>query len=184
MSAAAFANTAWLASSLPASLRFYRALEEPENTQQAVLQSLIDRNVDCAFGRAHNFGAIRGTKEFRKRVPVMNGDELAPWVARLMRGESAVLTSEPVIRLLPTSGSTGGRKLIPFTATFQRELNAAIGPWMMDLCRRQPSIALGEEVRMKKRIVACFEPAPRTVEGIELLPWKVLLDRLWAGEIA
>ena len=43
--------------------------------------------------------------------------------------------------------------------------------------------ALDEDVPMKRKIVACFEPAPRKVDGIEVLPWQVLLDRLWGGEI-
>ena len=143
MSTAAFANGAWLASSLPAWTRFRRARIEPEKTQRDILRRLITRNANCAFGRAHGFSAIRSYDEFRERVPVVNCEELEPWVARIKRGEPAVLTQEPVTRLLPTSGSTGGRKLIPFTATFQRELNAGIGPWMVDLCRQHPSVALG-----------------------------------------
>ena len=141
--AAAFANSAWLASSLPAWNRFRCALNEPERTQRNILNRLIATNRNCAFGRAHGFGAIRSYDEFRERVPVVNCEELEPWVARIKRGEPAVLTQEPVTRLLPTSGSTGGRKLIPFTATFQREMNAAIGPWMVDLFRQHPSVALG-----------------------------------------
>ena len=141
--AAALANSAWLASSLPAWTRFSRALNEPERAQRNILRRLIATNRDGAFGQAHGFKTIRSYEEFRERVPVMDHDALEPWVARVKRGETAVLTREPVTRLLPTSGSTGGRKLIPFTATFQRELNAAIGPWMLDLAREHPSLARG-----------------------------------------
>ena len=140
---AALANSAWLASSLPAWMRFHRALNEPERRQRNILSRLVATNRDCAFGRAHAFGTIHSYDEFRERVPVVDYEAPEPWVARIRRGETAVLTQEPVTRLLPTSGSTGGRKLIPFTATFQRELNAAIGPWMVDLCRQHPSVALG-----------------------------------------
>ncbi len=143
MSAAAIANAAWLASSLPAWNHFRHALREPEATQREILHRLIARNADSAFGRAHGFSAIRSYEEFRARVPVADYENIEPWVARLMRGEQRLLTVERVTRLLPTSGSTGGRKLIPFTAGFQCELNAAIGPWMVDLFRQNPSIALG-----------------------------------------
>ena len=44
--------------------------------------------------------------------------------------------------------------------------------------------ALGEEFPGMKKIVACFESAPRTIEGIKILPWTELLDRLWAGDLA
>lgn len=43
--------------------------------------------------------------------------------------------------------------------------------------------ALAEENRPKRRIVVCTEREPRRVEGIEILPWRHFLDRLWAGDI-
>ena len=140
---AALANGAWLAASVPAWLRFRRALARPEETQRGILRRLLSENAASAYGRAHGFGEIRNYEEFRERVPIVEYDELAPWIARIRRGEQAVLTREPVTRLVPTSGSTGGRKLIPFTARLQREFNAAIGPWMLDLCRAHPTVAGG-----------------------------------------
>ncbi len=140
---AALANAAWLASSVPSWLRFNRALQTPAETQDAILRDLLTCNADTAYGRAHGFGDIRNYAEFRERAPIVDYDALAPWIARITRGEQGVLTGGRVTRLVPTSGSSGGRKLIPFTATFQRELNAAIGPWMLDLFRGHPSIALG-----------------------------------------
>src|SRR5881394_2534546 len=138
MNAAALSNSAWLASNLPAWHRFRRALRDPEQSQRAVLRQLVARNADCAFGQTHGFSAIRSYEDWVERVPLSNYESLEPWIERIARGQSSVLTSEPVLRLLPTSGSTGARKLIPFTASLQREFNAAIGPWMVDLCRQQP----------------------------------------------
>ncbi len=137
------ANCAWLASSIPAWWRFRRALRRPEETQRGILRALLARNATSAYGRAHGFTKIRDYEQFRERVPIVDYDILEPWIARLISGESSVLTSEPTTRLVPTSGSTGGRKLIPFTAAFQRELNAAIGPWIFDLVRQDPDVALG-----------------------------------------
>lgn len=143
MNVAGLANAGWIASSVPAWKRFSHALHEPEHAQRIILRRLLARNGNSAYGRAHGFDGIRDYKEFRARVPVVGYEELEPWIARIRRGEASVLTREPVTRLLPTSGSTGGCKLIPFTATFQREVNAAIGPWMVDLFRQHPSVALG-----------------------------------------
>ena len=140
---AAIANCAWLAASLPAWLRFRGALGRPEETQRRILRSLLKANAESAYGRAHGFGKIRSYAEFRERVPIVDYDDIEPWIARVMRGEQGVLTREPVTRLVPTSGSTAGRKLIPYTAAFQRELNAAIGPWIVDLCREHPSLPFG-----------------------------------------
>jgi predicted AAA+ superfamily ATPase len=36
---------------------------------------------------------------------------------------------------------------------------------------------------IRRRVVASLEPSPRVTEdGIEILPWRVFLDRLWSGE--
>jgi hypothetical protein len=140
---ATIANSAWLAASAPAWLRFRRALRRPAEMQREILRSLLARNAASTYGRLHGFDKITSYEQFRERVPVVDYDALEPWITRIMRGERSVLTREPVTRLVPTSGSTAGRKLIPFTGGFQRELNAAIGPWIFDLCRRHPKVAFG-----------------------------------------
>lgn len=139
----ALANAAWLATNIPAWQRFRRALQQPQEAQADILRRLLASNADSAYGRAHGFKKIRSYEQFRERVPVVDYDDLAAWIAHIVRGEKSVLTCEPVTRLVPTSGSTGGRKLIPYTASFQRELNRAIGPWMVDLCRQHPSVPVG-----------------------------------------
>ena len=140
---AALANSAWLATSTPAWFRYLRALQNPEAAQRRLLARLIARNSSCKYGCAHGFGGIRTYAEFRASVPIVDYEALAPWIARIMQGEREVLTVEAVTRLVPTGGSSGGRKLIPYTASFQRELNAAISPWMCELSRAHPSIAGG-----------------------------------------
>lgn len=140
---ATIAQSAWLAASLPAHRRFQCALAQPATTQRTILREFLRCNATTAYGRAHGFHELRSYADFAARVPIVNYEMLAPWIARIQRGESNVLTTEPVLRLVPTSGSTSARKLIPFTASLQREFNRAIGPWLVDLARQHPSIALG-----------------------------------------
>lgn len=128
---------------MPSYLRFRRALWQPETEQRCRLQTLLERNAQTAFGRAHDFKSIRGYQEFAQRVPLTDYEDLDPWIEGIRRGESNVLTREPATHLVPTSGSSGARKLIPFTAGLQHEFNAAIGPWLCDLALRQPSILGG-----------------------------------------
>lgn len=140
---AAVAQTAWLASSLPAWMGLKRALREPAAAQQRLLRAWLSRDANCAFGRKCDFRSIKSYGEFAARVPLVTYEEVVPWVKRIQRGEFAALTQEPVQRLLPTSGSSGARKLIPFTTTLEQAFNAAVGPWMVDLWQCQPGIALG-----------------------------------------
>jgi len=137
------ANIAWVGSSLPAWRRLTTAFRRPEEAQRRILRTLLYNNVGCAYGQEHGFDSIKNYSEFAERVPLTDYESLSPWIERIKQGETAVLTKEPVTRLVPTSGSSGARKLIPFTATLQQNFNAAVGPWMVDLWQQQPSIALG-----------------------------------------
>lgn len=141
--AAALANTAFLAVGFPAWRRFCTALKSPAATQRDILRHLLATNGASDYGCKQGFEGIRCYEHFRDRVPLVTYEEIEPDVARIMRGERHVLTCEPVTRLLPTSGTTRGSKLVPFTVGLQREFNRAIGPWMVDLCRTVPAMALG-----------------------------------------
>ncbi|HWB58830.1 MAG TPA: GH3 auxin-responsive promoter family protein, partial [Chthoniobacteraceae bacterium] len=140
---ALIANSLWLASALPAWARFRRALGRPAETQQLLLRNALARNAGTAFGQAHGFSGIKSHADFARNVPLCDYDDLKPWIARIMRGENGVLTTERVTHLVPTSGSSGARKLIPFTARLQREFNEAIGAWIVDLYGRHPRLATG-----------------------------------------
>lgn len=136
-------NLAWLASQAGSRRRFARQLHAPEKTQDKILRTLLARNASSAFGRAHGFSSIRTATEFADRVPLATYEQLAPWIGRIRAGEPAVLTDAPVTHLIPTGGSSGARKLIPFTAPLQREFSAAIGPWVSDLYATHPRASLG-----------------------------------------
>src|SRR5437763_1336893 len=107
-------NALWAASNLPAYRRFRRALREPLIAQHKKLHDLVEQNADTAFGKAHQFNKIASYEEFTRRVPLWDYAPLEPWIARIREGERRVLTRDPVTHLVPTSGSTGPRKLIPF----------------------------------------------------------------------
>lgn len=137
------ANALWRATNEPVFRRFRHALCDPRGAQERLLREAIDHHAGTAFGRAHGFDTIRSYEDFARRVPVADYDLFDPWIDRIRRGEEKVLTRDPVTHLVPTSGTSGARKLIPFTAGLQRQFNAAIGPWMIDLQRQWPRIAGG-----------------------------------------
>jgi hypothetical protein len=140
---AAIANSLWGLANVPAYLRFRRALQRPEATQRERLRIYLEGNAHTAFGRAHHFANIRSYEEFVRCVPLRGYEGMVPWIKRIRQGEPKVLTREPVTHLVPTSGSTSARKLIPFTSALQREFNAGIGPWLCDLYRQMPDLAGG-----------------------------------------
>lgn len=44
-------------------------------------------------------------------------------------------------------------------------------------------LALREEHRVRHPLLVCTEKQPRVVDGVEVLPWRVFLDRLWDGDL-
>ncbi len=137
------ANGLWGATNLASYAQFSRAIRNPERAQTQRLKTYLEKGVGTSFGRDHHLDSCSNYAEFIRRVPVRGYDELHPWIEELKRGQTQVLTRDLVTRLVPTSGSSGGRKLIPFTAGLQQEFNAAIGPWLVDLWRRYPGIVGG-----------------------------------------
>ena len=133
----------WLAANAGGWWRFRAALKEPEQTQAAILRRYLAANAETAFGKAHGFSAIRTAQEFQDRVPLAGYAEMEPWIARIAQGETAVLTRSPVRTLEVTSGSSAAAKRIPYTAAMQAEIRRAIAPWVFDLYRHRPRLALG-----------------------------------------
>ena len=123
--------------------RLRRALADPETTQGALLRALVERNAETRFGLTHGFAAIRSLEDFRERVPIQPPDALAEWVAAIRAGEPAVLTRDPVTRLVPTSGTTGPARLIPWTRGLQHQFGRAIGAWTHDLLAEDPALMGG-----------------------------------------
>ena len=41
---------------------------------------------------------------------------------------------------------------------------------------------LRKEGAFKRFVVASLEPRPRIVDGIEILPWRTFVERLWSGD--
>ncbi|MDE0654316.1 MAG: GH3 auxin-responsive promoter family protein [bacterium] len=121
-----------------------RACREVAGTQEKLLMRLLDRNGDSEFGQRHRFGAMRCVDDYRTGVPLSTYEDYRKAVERIAQGVPGVLTSEPVVLLEPTSGSTGPSKLIPYTRSLKAEFRRAIAPWIVDMFARHPGLLWGQ----------------------------------------
>jgi hypothetical protein len=137
------ANGAWVAGSVREYHRFKRALSSPAHAQSALLRRLLSHHVGSSYGQKHDFARIRNYADFARQVPLLDYEQAEPWIRRIRRGELGVLTRDPVLHLIPTSGSVGPCKLIPFTQGLQKDFNRALAPWIVDLFRQEPGLAFG-----------------------------------------
>jgi hypothetical protein len=137
------ANGVWGAASLNAWLRFGQALRDPAAAQEQVLRRYLRENAATAAGRKFGFSSIASIDDYQSRVPISTFDSMETFVQRIAGGERNVLTCDPVRRLVPSSGSTSAVKLIPYTATLQREFSNAVDAWIADLYLRRPPLMRG-----------------------------------------
>lgn len=143
MRSALLCNHLWHLSGMGACRRFRSALAQPAVAQERLLRSILARNADTRFGFRHRFAAIQSPADFQEAVPLSNYADYETAMDRIGRGEPDILTRDPVTRLVPTSGSTSARKLIPWTAGLQGDFNRGISAWISDLFRQTPSLKNG-----------------------------------------
>jgi hypothetical protein len=143
ISGAAVANLAALAAALPARRAFRAALDDPGRVQAAVLRRILEGAAGSAFAREHRLDPAGGIASFRRAVPPRTYDGHAPWIDRAAAGEPKVLTSAPVVRFQPSSGSSAASKLLPWTDPFSGEVRRAVAAWLADMAVRHPALLGG-----------------------------------------
>jgi hypothetical protein len=95
--------------------RFMGQQAATAQTQAALLETMVRRNRDTAFGTEHGFRDIRGIGDYRRQVPIRQWTEISPYIDKVVKGQPGILTSEPPILYHWTTGTSGTPKMIPFT---------------------------------------------------------------------
>jgi len=137
------ANRLWNLSLQRDARAFWESLGNMERTQEGLLLEMLRDNSNSEYGRKYGFSRIRTAREFQDAVPLAGYDDFKPYIDRICTGETGLLTSEPVLLLEPTGGSSGGSKLIPCTAGLKKQFQRGIAPWIVDLHRNYPGLLNG-----------------------------------------
>ena len=123
------------------------------------MQRILGGQRGSAIGRRYRFEELRDAAQFRARLPVMEPEKLAAESEALLAGDSSCLVQEPVLLLEPTSGSTSGSRLIPYTASLKAEFQRGIGAWIGQLFWEYPQLLGGCSYW------CVTPPHPRTEQG-------------------
>ncbi len=88
----------------------------PVAAQREVLQNLVTDAQYTEFGKKYHFSSLFNVKEFKKRVPIQDYDDLKPYVHRMMNGEENILCGTPINWFAKSSGTTSDKsKFIPIS---------------------------------------------------------------------
>lgn len=112
--------------------------------QNHYLSKLLKKNRDTVYGRKFNFRNITSYEEFAEKVPLTVYEDYEPYIDAAANGENHVLTREKIMLFELTSGSSGGKKKIPYTRSLKREFQRGIKPWLWDLYTNVKGVSSGK----------------------------------------
>ena len=115
------------------------------------------------FGQDHGFDRIDSVDRFQDIIPMTGYDDYRDYVTRISQGESNVLTDSAVELLVPTTGSTGDVKLIPYTRSLRSSFQRVVNAWICDAVRLWPKAFHG-------RAYWSVTPPMTTVDSTGVVP--------------
>jgi hypothetical protein len=102
---------------------WYTSLENPHKAQEQVLYDLLKKYGATEYGDNHNALHTTGIKEYQHNFPVMNYEDLQPYLARVQMGNYQSILCEPAAAWVMTRGSTGrSSKVLPATETHLKQV--------------------------------------------------------------
>ena len=145
--------------------RFHAALARPQVAQARLLKAILAAAARTEYGRQYAITGRESYREFRERVPIVDYDDLAPWIERQTSRGGPVVTPEPPLVYEQTSGSSGRQKLIPYTRSLLASFNACFVIWAYDLLARGPRFETG---RLFLSASPAFRQERATPSGVPL----------------
>lgn len=124
--------------------RFFAGQRNPEATQKERLMQIVLRNRETAFGKKHNFAAIKSYEDYKSFVPPCTYEDLEPYIERAMKGEERQLTVESAFMYATTSGTTARAKYIPITSEHLKDYTHAFHVHNYHLIQDFPAAASGK----------------------------------------
>lgn len=127
--------------------KFIKATKDVEGTQTAVLREITAYAEATQFGKKHNFNRVRRYEDYCERVPVLDYEDLRPYVNRHAKGEENILFPGKPLMYNRSSGTTTEPKLIPVTPyNFKRTIKDRGKLWLYGLSRHYPGIYQGKSL--------------------------------------
>ena len=90
-------------------------LKYPVDVQNELLDNLLHAAVNTEYGKKYEFKSLKwNVKEFQERVPIVNYENMYPYIERLLQGEQSILWPTDIKWFAKSSGTTNARsKFIP-----------------------------------------------------------------------
>ena len=146
----------------PMAKRFSAALESPQQAQQIVLENIVQELAQTGYGRSLG---ISGLSDFRTKLPIVDYDDLRPWIAQQQNQENRALVADKVLFYEKTSGSSGPQKYIPYTRALQQSFTSMFLLWANNLIANVSGLGSG---KLYFSISPNFDVERKTEQGVPI----------------
>ncbi|WP_394831084.1 GH3 auxin-responsive promoter family protein [Pendulispora rubella] len=120
------------------------ALDRPYEAQRELLATLLRQSAKTEYGRVLGLKGDESYTEFSRKVPIVKYEQLEPWIERQKSTGYKVLSSGKVALYEKTSGSSGGKKYIPYTRELLGSFHTLVFVWLHDLLANGPELTTGK----------------------------------------
>ncbi len=105
---------------------FYKNIANVEKIQNKILFNILKNNANTEFGIKHDFISIKNIAEFKSKVPISEYEDYEEYIENIKNHKEKILSSEKVMFLKSTSGSSSKNKLIPYTVSLKNEFTKSL----------------------------------------------------------
>ncbi|MEO9740602.1 MAG: GH3 auxin-responsive promoter family protein [Ekhidna sp.] len=89
-------------------------MKYPHEVQNELLEEMVKKSSKTEYGKKYGFGTIENYEHFKNKVPIVDYEDLFPYIERLMKGEQNILWPSDIRWFAKSSGTTNARsKFIP-----------------------------------------------------------------------
>jgi len=174
----------------------------PNEVQQEWGKKLIAQAQETEFGRLHDFKSIKTYREFKERVPLMDYEDVKPFIERMMMGEQNILWPTEVTWFAKSSGTTSDKsKFIPLSQEAMEDCHFKGGKDMLSIyCNNYPEtrifsgkgLTLGGTHQLNQKSGSTYfgdlsavimEHLPMWVEYIRTPDLKIALMGEWESKL-
>ncbi|MFP4522988.1 MAG: GH3 auxin-responsive promoter family protein [Candidatus Woesearchaeota archaeon] len=124
-------------------LNYQKSKRYPYRVQKKILRYILNEQKNTAYGKAHSFSSISSVKEFQKKVPITNYEDIKPYIQKIKQGEQNILTKKKVIFFATSSGTTSASKYIPVTSDRMKIFTNEFQLWSTRVLKKEQIKVLG-----------------------------------------
>ncbi|WP_228723147.1 GH3 family domain-containing protein [Limnobaculum xujianqingii] len=101
--------------------------------QTTWLHDCLKHNQNSAYGQLYGFEHIQSVQDFQQQLPIVDYDNLKPWIDKCASDERYQLFAGEVIAFEKTGGSHSGGKLVPYSEKGLDDFRHALSDWLAQL---------------------------------------------------